>query len=431
MQGTLVEVDGQYKVSESAPSRQLIGAVIVGNGLTWFDYISYSFLADVIARLFFPSSNEVSSLLLTFGTIGIGFCVRPLGGVWLGAYADRVGRKSALTITIALMTTGTAIIALAPTYDQIGIAAPALIVFARLLQGISAGGKMGSTASLLIERTPASRQNYYTSWIQASVGLSILLSASLGFYLTTELDPSVLNNWGWRVPFWVGLLLGPIGFYIHCRMGESVQVASARRQAPFREVLCLHPRATLTGTGLTALWSTCSYVLMFYIPTYAATALHLPVSTGFCAMLAGGTVLLFVTPVMGALADRFGARPFLVGGSVMIFALAYPMFAFINERPGIFSLLIFQVVFGISMACYEGPVLAVLSNLFPARVRSSGIAVSYNVGVILFGGFAAAILTWLMAATKSNLAPAYYVMVAALISALAGIFYRENDPASN
>lgn len=186
-------------LTEDAGLRRVIAAVIVGNCFEWFDYIAYGFFSVVIAKLFFPTGNPVTSLLLTLGTLGVGFCVRPLGGIWLGAYADRVGRNAALTLTIILMTAGTALIALAPTYAQIGIAAPVIIVLARLLQGLAVGGEMGSAAALLFEHIPPHRQNYYTSWIQAGVGISIFLSAGLGFYLTSQLDPSAVNSWGWRV----------------------------------------------------------------------------------------------------------------------------------------------------------------------------------------------------------------------------------------
>ncbi|WP_158907419.1 MFS transporter [Burkholderia sp. L27(2015)] len=412
--------------------RRVIGAVIVGNCFEWFDYIAYSFFSVVIAKLFFPTEDPVISLLLTLGTLGVGLFVRPLGGLWLGAYADRVGRNAALTLTITLMTVGTALIALAPTYAQIGIAAPVIIVLARLLQGFAVGGEMGSAAALLIERIPPNRQNYYTSWIQAGVGMSILLSAGFGFYLTSQLDPSALNSWGWRMPFLLGILLGPIGLYIRRQVANHVQAGkSSNARTPLREIFHLHLRSTITGMGLTALWTICSYVLLFYIPTYSAAALHLPIVIGFSAVLVGGLTAFCLTPIMGFLADRHGARRFLVGAAASIFALAYPMFALINVHPGIVTLLMFQLVFGVLIACYEGAVLAVLANLFPNRVRSSGIAVSYNAAVILFGGFAAVILTWLIAVTGSNLAPAFYVMGAAAISALAGICYRNSEPGSN
>ncbi|KVG08781.1 MFS transporter [Burkholderia thailandensis] len=392
-------------------------AVIIGNGFEWFDFISYGFFSVIIAKIFFPTSDDNLSLLLSVSTIGVGFFMRPVGGIVLGGMADKIGRRATLVITITLMTIGTSLIAFAPTYKDAGIFAPLMIVCARLLQGFSAGGEMGGATGFLRDNVPAERLGYYTSWIQASIGFAIILASVLAVVLVKVLSAEQVESWGWRIPFLIGLCLGPLGIYIrnqvHEPAEENVQI---RERTPVLEIVRRWKSETLIGFGLVIFWTVCSYVLLFYIPTYASKVLHLPASTGFIAVLVGASIVLFVTPVFGYLSDRYGRRRFLMGALAVAVMVAYPMFRLLNVSPGLHSLLLFQVVFGLVIACYEGPILAALSDAFPRKIVSTGISISYNLAVITFGGFSAAILTWAIAATQNNLAPAFYVMGTAVLS---------------
>lgn len=409
---------------EAAPSassdthRRAVIAVIVGNGFEWFDFISYSFFSVIIAKLFFPSTDDNLSLLLSVSTIGVGFFMRPIGGIVIGGIADKVGRRAALTVTIALMTAGTAMIGFAPTYKDAGLGAPLMIVVARLLQGFSAGGEMGGATAYLRERVPAERHGYYTSWIQASIGFAIILASVLAVFIVKCLDEQQIESWGWRIPFLLGLGLGPVGIYIRSRLNDPGFPADERlgECAPVVEVVRSFSREALVGFGLVVFWTVCSYVLLFYIPTYALKVLKLPSSTGFVAVLVGASIVLFVTPLIGHLSDLFGRRWFLAGALLVAIVAAYPLFAMLNAAPGLKSLLVFQVVFGLVIASYEGPILAALSDMFPDGVLSTGISISYNLAVITFGGFSAAIITWAIATTHNNLAPAFYVIAAAIVS---------------
>lgn len=395
-------------------------AVIIGNGFEWFDFISYGFFSVIIAKLFFPASDDNLSLLLSVSTIGVGFFMRPVGGIVLGGMADKFGRRATLVITITLMTVGTGLIAFAPTYKDAGIFAPLMIVCARLLQGFSAGGEMGGATGFLRDNVPAGRVGYYTSWIQASIGFAIILASILAVVLVKYLSPDQVESWGWRIPFLIGLCLGPLGIYIRNQVhGSAEESAHVRERTPVLEIARRWKGKTLTGFGLVVFWTVCSYVLLFYIPTYATKVLHLPASTGFVAVLVGASIVLFVTPIFGHLSDRYGRRRFLMGALVVAIVVAYPMFELLNTRPGLHSLLLFQIVFGLVIASYEGPILAALSETFPRRIISTGISISYNLAVITFGGFSAAILTWAIAATQNNLAPAFYVMGTALLSFIA------------
>ncbi|WP_050479948.1 MFS transporter [Herbaspirillum rhizosphaerae] len=407
--------------------RRAIVATVIGNGLEWFDFTVYSFFAVIIAKLFFPTGNELTSLLLAVATFGVGFFMRPVGGILLGIYADRVGRKAALSLTILLMAAGTTLIGLAPTYEQIGLFAPLIIVVARLLQGFSAGGEMGSATAFLTEYAPVKQRAYYSSWIQASIGVAVLLGAAVGTFVTSSLSPEALASWGWRLPFLLGIIIGPVGYYIRHHLDETPTFLEAKDKtdSPLKEIISNFPRETLASFSMVILWTVCTYVLLFYMPTYSIKVLKLPQSTGFIAGMVGGLCIMVFAPVVGRIADRFGRRGLLSGAALLILVLAYPMFAYINATPGLFSLLIFQLVFGILIATYTGPILAAFSELFPAKVLSTGLSVAYNLAVTIFGGFASFFITWLIAATGSTMAPAFYVMIAAAISLVGTRFVRE------
>lgn len=407
--------------------RRAIVATVIGNGLEWFDFTVYSFFAVIIARLFFPTGNDLSSLLLAVATFGVGFFMRPVGGIVLGVYADRVGRKAALSLTILLMALGTTLIGIAPTYDQIGILAPLLIVVARLMQGFSAGGEMGGATAFLTEYAPPRQRAYYSSWIQASIGVAVLLGAAVGTFVTSSLSEEALNSWGWRLPFLLGIVIGPVGYYIRHHLDETpaFRDTAERADSPLKEIFQTYPRETTASFSMVILWTVCTYVLLFYMPTYAVKVLQVPQADGFVAGMAGGCAIMVFAPLVGLLADRIGRRVLLSGSALLILVLAWPMFAYINHVPGLASLLVFQLVFGVLIATYTGPILAAFSELFPARVLSTGLSVAYNFAVTIFGGFASFIITWLIATTGSSMAPAIYVMIAAAISLVGTRFVRE------
>lgn len=407
--------------------RRAIVATVIGNGLEWFDFTVYSFFAVIIAKLFFPTGNELTSLLLAVATFGVGFFMRPVGGILIGVYADRVGRKAALSLTILLMALGTTLIGIAPTFEQVGLFAPLLIVVARLLQGFSAGGEMGGATAFLTEYAPERERAYYSSWIQASIGVAVLLGAAVGTFVTASLPEEALNSWGWRLPFLIGMLIGPVGYYIRHNLDETptFQAATDKTESPLKEVLRDYPRQTAASFSMVILWTVCTYVLLFYMPTYAVKVLKVPQSSGFVAGMVGGLAILVFAPLVGRLADRYGRRRLLSGSAALIFVLAWPMYVYINQVPGLFSLLVFQLVFGVLIAGYTGPILAAFSELFPAKVLSTGLSVAYNLAVTIFGGFASFIITWLIAATGSTMAPAFYVMIAAAISFAGTLLVRE------
>lgn len=397
--------------------RHAVVATLIGNALEWFDFTVYSFFAVIIARKFFPSGSELTSLLLAVATFGVGFFMRPVGGVILGIYADKAGRRAALSLTVLMMALGTAMIGLAPTYESIGLGAPLLIVVARLLQGFSAGGEMGGAAAFLTEYAPAGRRTYYSSWIQASIGLAVVLGALAGSLVTRLLSSAALDAWGWRLPFLLGILIGPIGFYIRSRVDETPAFQHAEKvDSPLSEIARRYPRQTFASFAMVILWTVCTYVLLFYTPTYAVKVLKMSSSDGFSAGIVGGAALTLGAPLIGALADRFGRRIFLSGAALLVFVLAYPLFAMVNASPTLGTLVLFQLIFGLLIAAYTGPILAAFADLFPSNVLSTGLSVAYNLAVTLFGGFAPFFMTWLIASTGNTMSPAFYLMFAAAVS---------------
>lgn len=392
-----------------------MAAASLGNALEWFDFVVYGFFAATIAKLFFPAQDEAVSLLLAFATFGVTFFVRPLGAIVLGAFADRHGRKAALTLAIVLMMIGTAIIAVAPTYSVIGPLAPMLIVIARLIQGFSAGGEFGSATAFLAEQN-SERRGFFASWQFASQGLTTVLATAFGAALASALTPEQMDAWGWRVPFAFGLLIGPIAYYIRRHVDETPEFRSlAEKGTPLRETLLEGKKRLLISLGMVVLCTVAMYTILF-MPTYATRQLGLPVAGSFMAIFLTGAIQLVLTPLFGSLSDRRGRLPILFGAAIAILLLIYPMFAWLAANPTLQTLLIVQAIIGVLIAGYLGPLPALMSEIFPARMRTTGLSISYSFGVAIFGGFAPFINAWLIESTGSKLAPSWYVMFAAAIS---------------
>jgi MHS family proline/betaine transporter-like MFS transporter len=402
-----------------------VAAASIGNALEWFDFVIYGFFAATIAKLFFPAASESVSLIVTFATFGVTFFMRPLGAIVLGHFADREGRKAALTLTIVLMMLGTALIAVAPPYATAGVLAPIIIVAARLIQGFSAGGEFGSATVFLAEQNPQQR-GFFASWQFASQGLTTVLATAFGAGLAGTLSTAQMESWGWRIPFFFGLLIGPVALYIRRHVDETLEFRSIQaRGAPLREALADGKKRLLIGLGAIALCTVAMYTILF-MPTYAMRHLGLPPAGSFLAALLTGSIQIVLIPLVGALSDRYGRLPITFTAGVAILVVIYPMFAWLAASPTLQTLLIIQAIIGVLLSGYMGALPALMAELFPARMRTTGLSISYAFGVAIFGGFAPAINTWLIEATGSKLAPSFYLMLAAVISLVALVAaYRE------
>jgi len=411
--------------SRSAPKIIQISAAVIGNALEWYDFLVFGFLTVVMSRLFFPADSRYASLLLTTATFGIGFFMRPIGGILLGIYADRKGRKAGLQLILGLMTAAIAMIAFAPTYAAIGVAAPLMIVLARLLQGFATGGEWGSAAAFLVESAPAHRRGFYGSWMQVGVGLAMLTGALISS-LVTRLTPDALDSWGWRVPFLFGLIIGPVGLYIRRHLEETEAFLEARAAVKEKDglakTIAVHLKEVVVCIGFFSGQAISYYVILLYMPTFATTQLHLPLSEAFTAQLIGLVCFTSVVPLFGALSDRIGRKPILIGSFVLYLGVAYPLFSWVHASPSFGNLLIMQIVLGSLLGAFAGPFSTALAEQFPTRMRASGLGIVANAATMVFGGFAPLYVTWLIEATGSPIAPAFYVMFGTAISLVAAFF---------
>ena len=415
------------KTSVSKPFQ--IAAVVIGNALEWYDFIVFGFLTVIISRLFFPADSEYASLLLTMATFGVGYFMRPVGGILLGLYADRWGRKRALLLIIVVMTVAISMIGFAPTYAAIGIGAPLIILLARLLQGFAAGGEFGSATSFLIESAPPGRRGFYGSWQMVGQALALLAGAGIGAILTTTLSAEALDSWGWRIPFLLGLVIGPVGLYIRRHLDETEVYIRARESVSVKHglsaVLATHFREVLVCGGIIAWGTTAFYVILLYMPTFARIHLGLPLDKAFIAQSIGLVCMTVLIPLFGAWSDRVGRRPIMIGALLLSLVLAYPLFQWVVARPSFTTLTVMQLVFCSLIGVYYGPISTAVAEQFPVLARSTGLAVGYNFAVMIFGGFAQFFVTWLIEATGSPLAPAFYLMLGAVIGLVATTFLVE------
>ena len=413
-------------INHFTPKPQQIAAAVIGNALEWYDFIIFGLMTFVISRLFFPGESEYASLLLTTATFGAGFFMRPVGGVLLGIYADRKGRKPALLLIIILMTGAIGMIGFAPTYATIGVAAPLIIVLARLLQGFTTGGEFASATSFLIESAPAHRRGFYGSWQMVGQGLAVLFGVLLGALLTRNLAPEALDSWGWRVPFLLGLIIGPVGLFIRRHLQETEPFLEARGAGTIRQrldtTLATHLKEVLVCLGVTASGTISFYVILLYMPTFARTQLHLPLDQAFVAQVIGLACMIVLTPLSGALSDRIGRKPIIIAALTLYFVLVYPLFSWLYDNPSFGNLVIVQVVLCSLLGIFFGPTSTIAAEQFPARARSTGLGISYNLAVLIFGGFAQFFVTWLIEATSSPIAPSFYVMFGAAIGLVAAFF---------
>ena len=419
---------------DTRPSmNRLILAATIGNVLEWFDFVVYAFFAVAISEVFFPAGNPLVSLFVTFGAFGLAYLVRPLGAIVVGGYTDRHGRKAGLLLSMALMMIGTTLMAVTPGYATIGIAAPVIITLARLLQGFSVGGEFGSAVSFLSEHGGA-RKGYGASWQFATGGIITFLSSLFGVVMTTTLTHDQLISWGWRVPYFFGMLIGPAGLYIRRRIIETDEFLEAEKPEtiPIADLLRRYPMPTLLGLGISII-SNSSFYIVAYIPTYGVKTLHLPEYVGFVATLVGGLILAVGSPFAGHWSDRMAKRPLIMVITCWAFVLtSYPAFYLMGTWPSLATCILAVGWLQLMKAGYSGVLPSVLAEQFPVDVRAIGVSLSFSTAVSIFGGLAPLVATSLIALTGDPLSPSYYLVVTAAFSviALTAIQFRARRVAS-
>ena len=388
-------------------------AVVIGNWLEFYDFLVFTFFAVMIGQAFFPAESEIGRLLGALATFGVGFFTRPLGAAVIGAYADRVGRRAALTLTLMLMAIGSAVIAVTPTYAQIGLAAPVILVVARLVQGFSCGGEVGPATTYLLESAPVEKRAALTAWQGYSQQLAVFFGSLAGVILSATLTTEQLYAWGWRVPFMLGAFIAPVGLYIRRQLPETIEQNQAHRStgAVLGDLVRHHSRAVALGV-LIICGGTISTYVFNYMATYAITTLHLSPTVGTTLTLTG-SVAAIGGMAFGVWLDRFGRKRMLMLSRVLFVMIIYPAYLVLTASSAAASVIVavnmfINFVFSIGI----GATYAFLSEAFPKSVRSSGLAILYALGVTVFGGTTQFVVAWLIDLTDNPMVPAWYQMVA-------------------
>jgi MHS family proline/betaine transporter-like MFS transporter len=401
----------------ASSSVRAVTAAVIGNVLEWYDFAVYGFVAGIIAKNFFPSKDDVTALLATFLTFGLGFVARPVGAIVIGRMGDTHGRKAALLLTIFLMAAGTALIGILPTYASIGFFAPLLLLVARLMQGFSTGGEWGGSTAFIVEWAPTGRRGLYGSYQQMSVVAGLLLGSGFAAFLNTILSPETMASWGWRVPFLVGALLGPVGIYMRRTIEETPAYARATAA----------PASTASGPGglglaarafgFTIVWTVCFYVLLNYMPTWTQKYMKLTAASALWSNTIGLVVLLLAIPLMGYLSDRVGRKPLLIGCCVAFIIVPWPLFTYLASGDASLGMLILiQALFALLISMFSGAGPAAIAEIFPTRSRSTWMTSGYALAVAIFGGFAPYISVWLIEAFGSPTVHTCYLIAAAVVS---------------
>ncbi|MFF7710533.1 MFS transporter [Pseudomonas sp. NPDC007930] len=413
-----------------ATLRKVIAAAAIGNFVEWFDFAVYGFLATLLAKLFFAGEATGVALLKTFAVFAVAFALRPLGGIFFGALGDRLGRKRILSLTILLMASATTIIGLLPTYASIGVLAPILLTLTRCVQGFSAGGEYAGACAYLMEHAPRNKRAWYGSFVPVSTFSAFACAAVLAYALDASLSPEAMASWGWRVPFLVAAPLGIVGLYLRWRMEETPAFQAAQAEddvvehSPLKETLRNHGGAMICLGAFISLTALSFYMFTTYFATYLQLVGQL---TRPQSLLVSTVALLFAAaacPLAGAFSDRVGRRKTVGFTCLWLMLTVFP--AYWLASSGNIGAAIFGVILLAIGALLCGVVTAaLLSETFPTRTRYTASAITYNVAYTIFGGTAPLMATWLIDLTGSNLAPAFYLVLIALLAMAGGLALPE------
>jgi MHS family proline/betaine transporter-like MFS transporter len=416
----------QATVTEARSVRKVMTAAAIGHFVEWFDFAVYAYAAPIIAAQFFPDFDPAAALLSTFAIYAVGFIARPVGAFLLGNLGDRFGRKRVLAGVILLMGTATTAIGLLPTYAAIGIWAPVLLFVFRMLQGLSAAGETIGSNSFVAEHSPIARRGLFVGSVYTWSNLPPVIAALLVLGLTQMLAPDVYEAWGWRVPFLLGAPLAIVGLYMRTRVEESpafraMQETHIVEQAPIRRVFADHWRAMLTVFSIAAVASLCYYSLTGYFYSFMTVTVGLSSDDALISNSIALLVTFIAVPVSGYISDHIGRRKMLLIAGAASAVVAIP--AYLLATAGtLATAAIGQSLLGLALGLFFGPAGCASVELFPARVRYTGASISYNLAFTIFGGTAPLLSTWLVSATGSNTAPAWYVMAVA-VAALVMIWF--------
>jgi MHS family citrate/tricarballylate:H+ symporter-like MFS transporter len=408
------------KPRSGATRASTIGAVLrvtSGNFLEQFDFFLFGFYATYISKVFFPSTSEFASLMMTFAVFGAGFLMRPLGAIVLGAYIDQVGRRKGLIVTLGIMASGTVLIACVPGYHTIGLLAPALVLAGRLLQGFSAGAELGGVSVYLAEMATPGRKGFYTSWQSASQQVAIVVAAALGYGINKWLSAEDIAGWGWRIPFFIGCMIVPFIFFLRRSLTETEEFKARTHRPSAREVyrtMLQNWKTVVAGMLLVAMTTTTFYLITVYTPTFGKSVLHLSTAESLVVTLFVGLSNFFWLPIGGALSDRIGRPTIMIAITLLTICTAYPALSWLAAAPSFGRMLLVLLWFSFFFGMYNGATMAALTEVMPEKIRVAGFSLAFSLATAVFGGFTPAVSTYLIQLTGDKAAPGYWLTFAAL-----------------
>jgi MHS family proline/betaine transporter-like MFS transporter len=408
---------------EKHSPQRLALAGIIGNVLEWYDFSVYGFFAPAIGAHFFPSKKPLDSLIAAFGVFAAGFLMRPLGAILFGHLGDNHGRERALMLSVLAMAIPTCLIGVLPGYQQIGVTASVLMVALRLTQGLSVGGEYTTSIVFLVEKSAPGKRGLMGSFGAFGAFGGVLIGSTVGAVVTTVLSPQAASAWGWRVPFLLGISLGAAGYFLRRELQEAAE-APGEARAPLLMVLRQYWRTILQVIGFKMLCAVGFYLVFVYLTTYLADVAHIAKSRALEIDSISMALVLIIIPWAASLSDRIGRKPLLVTSALVGVVLFWPLFHLL-QHPIFAKPLIAQLGFALIIGFFMGVEPAASAEAFPASVRCTGTAISHNVGMALFGGTAPMVATYLIMRTHHDMSPAWYLVAAAVISAVCAMSLKE------
>jgi len=405
---------------------QTVFRVASGNFLEMYDFMIFGYFSAAIGRAYFPASSEFASLMFSMTTFAVGFMVRPLGAIFLGAYIDHIGRRKGLLLTLALMSVGTLTIALVPGYETIGLFAPIVVVLGRLCQGFSAGVELGGVSVYLSEIATPGHKGFYVSWQSASQQVAVVFAGVLGYALSNLMPPEELQAWGWRIPLIVGCLIIPFIYMIRRTLQETEEFAARKHHPTPAEVyasMLTHWRIVLAGVAMVLMTTVSFYTITAYTPTFGRNILNLSQSDALLVTLCVGLSNLIWLPLMGSLSDRIGRRPLLLSFAALAILTAYPAMTWLVSQPSFSKLLVVELWLSFIYASYNGAMVVHLTEIVPTEVRTAGFSLAYSLATTI-GGSTPAIVTFLIHETGNRAIPGAWLSVAAAIAFVSAWFTR-------